>query len=128
MPPLARITRVIDPVTRDWVMVKGERQRDPTPLSQVLFLVTLEFNSSPAFPGMGSKFHLIGKITEDIDTVLSQEAERCLKPLTDANIIKDLKTTVTVTEQPAAETLIEMVIEFKDAAGRPDKATFTVSF
>jgi hypothetical protein len=128
MAQLTRLTRVIDPDSRDWVMVKGERKVDPTLLSQVLFLIALEFNSSPAFPGLGSKFHLIGKITEDIDTVLSQEAERCLKPLTDANVIKDLNTKVTITEQPAAETLIEMLIEFKDAAGRPAQVVFTVSF
>ncbi len=128
MASLTLITRVIDAKTRDWKMVKGERQVDPTKLSQVLFLLTLQYNSSPAFPGMGSKLHLLNKVTEDIDTQLSQEVERALRPLTESGEIKNLETAVTVEERPALDPLITMDITYEDAAGRPEKTTFQVSF
>ncbi len=128
MPSLLKLNRRLDPTVQDHVMVKGEREIDETPTSQVVFFITLRFNSSPMYPGMGSKFHEIQKVTEDIDVVIQQEVDRCLKPLTDAQIITDIVTTVTVTERPAADELIEVDIAFKDASGRAGAASFELSF
>jgi hypothetical protein len=128
MAQLQLITRVLDPVSRDWVMERGERLLDSTARSQVLILVALEYNSSPAFPGLGSKYHLIPKITDDLDVQLDQETTRCLAPLVDEQVISGVSTVTTVTEQPGAETLVETTISYRDAAGVPDSVTFTVSF
>jgi len=123
---LARISRVLDPLTRDWVIVKGQRQIDDTLISRVLFLVALEYNSSPAFPGLGSKLHEIKKITDDIDVVISQEIERCLKPMVDEGELTDLLVTTTVTGRDRIDPVIETKVSFRDATGRPQSTKFEV--
>lgn len=128
MPSLLLLNRRLDPATQDFVMEKGERVVDETMLSQVLFFVSLRYNSSPLYPGMGSKFHEIQKVTEDIDVVIQQEVERCLQPLTDQELISNVETTVKVTSRPAADELIEVDIAFKDASGRAGRASFALSF
>lgn len=128
MATLAHVSRLIDSKTRDWVMEKGQRKLDSTPSSQVLFFMALKHKSSAAFPNMGSRFHLIDKVTEDIDVVLQQEVDRCLEPLTSTGVVKDVVTTVTVYSNPAADDYILMDVAFKDAAGQPDKVAFAVQF
>ena len=126
MARLARISRVIDPETRDWVIVQGQRQIDDSLISRVLFLVALEFNSSPAFPGLGSKLHEIKKITPDIDVVISQEIERTLKPMADEGELVDLVVTTTVTNQERIDPSIETKVSWRDAAGKPQSTKYEV--
>jgi len=129
MAQLQRLSRTIDPKTRDWRMINGQREVDSTMVSRVLFLVMLNRNSSPAFPGWGSDLHKLDKITEDIDTQISQEVERCLKPLTDTNLITNLQTAVTVVSGVAVDQWVQVVITFQDTAQRkPDKAVVAVAF
>lgn len=139
MAQLTQITRRIDATLKDWVLVNGERQLDDGLLSQVYFFVALEYNSSPAFPGWGSKFHQMDKVTEDFDVLLQQEAERCLKPLTDSGVIKNLNPIVYIVDRAGRkrppddiqnvrdDEKIMLDIEYEDAAGRPGKNTFEVS-
>lgn len=128
MATLQKLTRVIDATTRDWAFTsKGQRVVDVSRVSQVLFHVALHYNSSPAFPGWGSKLHLIDKITDDIDVIITTEIERCLRVLIDENVITDLVVTVTVPEVGlrGVDQVIDIDIAFKDvASGQPDKASF----
>lgn len=139
MPTLTPISRKIDPVTKDNVLVAGQRERDDTVLSQVYFFVALEYNSSPAFPGWGSKFFMMDKITDDFDVLLQQEAERCLKPLSEPGHIKNIVPTVMIQNSAGVkreatdiqnvgiDEKILLEIAYEDAAGQPDKATFEVT-
>lgn len=126
MARLARISRAIDPETRDWIMVRGERKLDDTLITRVLFLVALEYNSSPAYPGIGSKLHEIKKITDDIDVVISQEIERTLKPMVDEGELVDLVVTTEVTGRDRIDPSIVTKVSFRDAAGKPSSTTFEV--
>ncbi len=139
MATLNRISRKIDADTKDWVLTLGQRETDDTLLSQVYFFVTLEYNSSAAFPGWGSKFHEMNKITEDFDVLLQQEVERCLKPLSEPGHIKNVVSTVSIrsaggAKRPAVDIQnvsiderIVLDIAYEDAAGREDQASFEVS-
>lgn len=126
MARLARISRAIDPETRDWVIVNGQRKVEDTLITRVLFLVALEYNSSPAFPGIGSKLHEIKKITEDIDVVISQEIERTLRPMVDEGELVDLLVTTTVTGRERIDPSIVTKVSFRDAAGQPQSTQFEV--
>ncbi len=121
-------TRYIDPETRDWTLVRGERLTDETMVSSVLFLLRLRYNSSAALPLAGSKLHELDKITEDIAERIDTEVARTLQPLVDANLISSLKTTSTVSEEPGKESYVSTVVKFDDARGEPQQATFGLSF
>jgi len=129
MAQISRISRAIDPDTRDYTLVKGERKVDATLQSQVLFFMLLEENSSPAFPGMGSRFHKMQKITDDFDIELQQETERCLKPLLDAGLISELSPTVTITEHANAPDDVKLNVAFVDPTTKtPETLSVAVSF
>lgn len=115
--------RAVNPATRDWTLVKGERVGDASYVSSVIFLITLQYNSSPVLPGLGSKFHLINKITPDLSARCKKEVERCLLPLTGNRKISDVETTVTVVEQS-----VSIAVTWRDRQGdrKEQKFTFTV--
>ncbi len=112
-----RINRRLDPATQDYVLVKGQREIDESLNSQVLFFITLEYNSSPAFPGQGAKWREVAdKIYEDIDVRIQQEAERCLQPLLEPGYISSVTATTTVIDELAGVVDIDLV--YVDATGR----------
>lgn len=121
-------TRRIDPTSRDWTLVNGQRAEDTTMTTSVMFLLRLRYNSSPALPEAGSKLHELDKITEDLPERIEVEVARTLRPLIDSNQISNLATTTTVTERPGAENFVEVKVQFQDSRGDPQTAAFGLSF
>ena len=113
--------RMISAATRDYVMERGERQADDTYSSTVLFLVTLRYNSSPVLMGLGSKFHLIDKLTDDATIRCEKEMERCLRPLTANRRITDLLTTARVEND-----VMLIDVSWRDSKGRSGSRKFTL--
>lgn len=72
----------MDPGSRDWVLVKGQRKADETHTSEVLFLLDLQRESAPAYPDKGSTFHEIQKVTSNATKAVELAAETALAPLT----------------------------------------------
>lgn len=115
------VRRYMSAATRDHVIEKGERKGDDTYSSTVLFLVLLKYNTCPVLPGMGSKFHLIDKLTDDAPTRCEKEMERCLRPLTADRRISELVTTAKLQGEA-----MEIDAAWKDSKGRPGFRKFTL--
>ena len=73
---------LMDPVTRDWVLDKGQRKADATHTSEVLFLLDHKRGSAAAYPEIGSRFHEITKVLDNTPRDVELAAEEALAPLT----------------------------------------------
>ncbi len=108
------------------MLVKGEREIDETLDSQVVFFVTLEFNSSPAFPGWGAKWKEVAdKLYDDLPVRIQQEAERCLQPLIEPGYIASVTTTTTVIDEINGVVDIDLV--YVNATGRGGELALRLS-
>ena len=117
-------TRSIDPQSRDWTLVAGQRQQDPTMISSVLYLLRLVYNSSAALPGAGSKLHELDKITDDIAERIEVEVARTLRPLVDNGLIAGVTTSSTVLN----DQYVSIKVRFQDSRGETQTAAFGLGF
>ncbi len=108
----------MDPKTRDWTLVNGQRKADETHTSEVLFHLDLHKGSAGAYPQWGSEFHKILKMTANVTKEAEQDVENALSVLTSNQRINDL--VATATRQPNVNAL-KLDITWRDSRGRQNE-------
>lgn len=114
---------LIDPVTRDYIIVAGSPQRDPSSgLANAVYLrLMTPLGSYWADPTLGSRLHELHRMKDKarVSVLAKQYAEQALAPLIADGRAKSIEVS---TEQPHDGRLY-LLIEVVDAGG--ERQTFT---
>lgn len=113
----------MDPTTRDWVLVNGSRKADATHTSEVLFLLDLQKGTAPAYPGKGSTFHLIQKVTSSAPKETEIAAESALAPLTADRRIYN----VTAAAQESGQGKVGLDLQWTDSRSRSNEGKLRIT-
>lgn len=108
---------LMDPATRDWVLVNGSRRADETHTSEVLFLLDLQRSSAVAYPDLGSTFHEITKVLPNTPKAVELAAASALAPLSDDRRILD----VTPSASDAGQGKVKLDLEWRDSRSRSNE-------
>lgn len=105
----------INPLTRDWVQVRGQPKQDDTVMSEAFFLLDLQRGSASAFPNWGSRLHTLGKLVPNVEDEAKSMAEEALAPMVQDGRISSL--TVSVTRP--TPTYLEIICSWPRPGGDP---------
>jgi len=111
-----RRVHLIDPDTKDWVVVDGKILWDSTATSQVYHAIMTQVGSMPSAPEYGSRVHEGWKMTTAFPRELEGSLYASLDPLIEAGVIK--RGTLTITVTPYKGEIATIVIEYEDGGGQ----------
>jgi len=114
-----RRVHLIDPETKDWVVVDGRILWDSTAATQVYHAVMTKIGSMPSAPEYGSRVHEAWKITTAFPRELEASLYSSLDPLIVAGVIKSGSLTITVT--PYKGDIATIVVEYEDGGGQKQR-------
>lgn len=105
---------LMDPKTRDWVIVRGQRAADDTHASEVLYALQQHLGSSPAYPDAGSALHTNQTITEKTPDAVRHQVGAAL-----AHLLADGRITgLVVDAQQTATARVRLLVKWNDTKGK----------